>query len=84
MGVLFFGEEGAIAPGAVMETPPLYVAQSEDGLNALSQKFHAHVRRHILKLPENAPPRPGHRQHLGGDLFRSSPRGADRACRCRG
>ncbi|MGI9500623.1 MAG: alpha-galactosidase, partial [Geminicoccaceae bacterium] len=58
MGVLLLGEEGAIAPGEVMETPPLYVAQSDLGLNALSQKFHAHVRRHILKLPGSAAPRP--------------------------
>jgi len=58
MGVLFLGEEGLIAPGDLMETPPLYVAQSEDGLNALSQKFHAHVRRRILKLPDPSIPRP--------------------------
>ncbi|MGI9493694.1 MAG: alpha-galactosidase, partial [Geminicoccaceae bacterium] len=58
MGVLFLGEEGKIAPGEVMETPPLYVAQSENGLNALSQKFHAHVRRRILKLPDPKMPRP--------------------------
>ncbi len=58
MGVLFLGEEGALAPGDVMETPALYVAQSEAGLNALSQKFHAHVRHRILKLPNPSIPRP--------------------------
>ena len=58
MGVLFFGEEGKILPGGVMETPPLYVAQSDHGLNVLSQKFHAYVRRRILKLPVPDMPRP--------------------------
>ena len=58
MGVLFLGDEGAIMPGDIMETPPLYVAQAEDGLNALSHKFHAHVRRRILNLPDPAMPRP--------------------------
>ena len=58
MGVLLLGEEGVMAPGEVMETPPLYVAQSENGLNALSQKFHAHVRRRMLTLPDPSRPRP--------------------------
>ena len=58
MGILLLGDEGTIEPGDVIETPPLYVAQSEYGLNALSQKFHAHVRRHIVKLPDPSVPRP--------------------------
>ena len=58
MGVLFFGEEGTIAPGDVMETPPLYVAQTDNGLNALSQKFHDHIRSRVLKFPKPEIPRP--------------------------
>ncbi|MGI9488364.1 MAG: alpha-galactosidase [Geminicoccaceae bacterium] len=58
MGTILLGEEGAIEPGETMETPPLYVAQSDDGLNALSQKFHNHVRHRILKLPDPEKPRP--------------------------
>jgi len=58
MGVLHLGEEGTIGPGENIETPPLYLAQTEQGLNALSQKFHAHVRSHVLKLPEPDTPRP--------------------------
>jgi alpha-galactosidase len=58
MGALFFGEEGRIEPGETMATPPLYVAWSEHGLNALSQKFHAHVRKRLLRLPDPRIPRP--------------------------
>ncbi len=58
MGVLLFGDEGLIEPGGTMETPALYVAQSDNGLNVLSQKFHAHVRQRILKLPDPRAPRP--------------------------
>ncbi len=58
MGVLLFGDEGTVEPGETMETPPLYAAHSDDGLNALSQKFHAQMRRRILKLPDPEKPRP--------------------------
>ena len=58
MGVLLFSGEGRLAPGAGMETPPLYVARSSRGLNTLSRKLHAHVRAHILKMPDPAAPRP--------------------------
>lgn len=52
MGTLFFGEEASIAPGKTIETPPLYIAQSMNGLNALSQKFHDHVRKRLFRLPD--------------------------------
>ncbi|MEL6963581.1 MAG: alpha-galactosidase, partial [Pseudomonadota bacterium] len=58
MGALFIGEEAVIAPGEAIETPPLYIAQSMGGLNALSQKFHDHVRKRILQLPDPHAPRP--------------------------
>ncbi|MGI9436230.1 MAG: alpha-galactosidase [Geminicoccaceae bacterium] len=57
-GVLFLGQEGAIEPGGMLSTPPLYVARSDRGLNAHSQKFHEHVRRRILRFPEPEKPRP--------------------------
>ncbi|MEL6967182.1 MAG: alpha-galactosidase [Pseudomonadota bacterium] len=58
MGVLHFSREGSLPPGKQLVTPDLYVAQSNLGLNALSQKFHRHVRSAILKLPDPEKPRP--------------------------
>ena len=58
MGVLLLGDEGMLASGECMETPPLYVAQSQHGLNALSRKFHSQVRRRILRLPDPGLQRP--------------------------
>jgi len=58
MGVLLLDREGVIEPGGVMETPTLYVAQSDDGLNAMSHKLHAHVRNHVLRFPDPSHPRP--------------------------
>jgi alpha-galactosidase len=58
MGALLLGDEGTIQPGEAIETPPLYVACSEDGLNALSQKFHRHVRKRLLTFPDPSVPRP--------------------------
>ncbi len=58
IGALLIGDEGTIQQGETIETPPLYVARSEDGLNALSQKFHAHVRTCLLAFPDPKMPRP--------------------------
>ncbi|MEZ5934748.1 MAG: alpha-galactosidase [Alphaproteobacteria bacterium] len=58
MGCLLLSQEGLLEPGEVMETPPLYVARSDCGLNALSQKFHDHVRRRLLQFPAANRPRP--------------------------
>lgn len=58
MGVLFLGGEGQLKPGAQFETPPLYVAFADNGLNALSQKFHDHVRKRIVSFPTPDKPRP--------------------------
>ena len=58
MGVLLLDREGVIEPGGVMETPALYIAQSDHGLNAMSHKLHAHVRRHVLRFPDPALARP--------------------------
>ena len=58
MGVLHFAREGMLKPGASLETPELHAAHSADGLNALSQRFHTHVRENILALPDPQKPRP--------------------------
>ncbi len=58
MGALLFSGEGAIEAKGAMETPRLYIAHSANGLNALSQKFHHHVRKEILSFPEVDKPRP--------------------------
>lgn len=51
MGALLFSGEGMIEPKQSMKTPDIFVAHSSNGLNALSQKFHHHVRKNILKFP---------------------------------
>jgi alpha-galactosidase len=58
MGALLFSGEGMIEPKQSMKTPSIYVAHSSNGLNALSQKFHHHVRKNILKFPVPDKPRP--------------------------
>ncbi len=58
MGLLHFSREGALEPGKSIQTPELFVATSDNGLNALSQKLHEYVRRNILKLPDPEKPRP--------------------------
>ncbi|WP_051540680.1 alpha-galactosidase [Ahrensia sp. 13_GOM-1096m] len=58
MGALLFSGEGMIKPKQSMKTPSIYVAHSSNGLNALSQKFHHHVRKNILKFPVPDKPRP--------------------------
>ncbi len=39
-GVLLLPGEGRIGPGHSLETPTLYAAQSPDGFNGLSERFH--------------------------------------------
>lgn len=58
MGTLLFSGEGKLSPGGSMQSPELYVAYSGDGLNAMSQKLHSHVRKHILNFPIPDKPRP--------------------------
>lgn len=58
MGALLFSGEGMIEPKQSMKTPEIFVAHSSNGLNALSQKFHHHVRKSILKFPVADKPRP--------------------------
>lgn len=58
MGSLLLPGEGRLAPGAMMETPPLYAAYCAHGMNRMSQKLHAHIRSHILRFPVPGKPRP--------------------------
>ena len=58
MGVLHFSREGHLPAGKALETPEIFVAQSDEGLNAMSQKFHRYVRRNIVKWPDETKPRP--------------------------
>ncbi len=58
MGVLLFTGEKTLEPGQSVQTPPLYVAYSSRGLNAMSHKLHEHVRREVVEFPDPAKPRP--------------------------
>ena len=59
-GELFLPGEMVLAPGEAYETPALYAARSETGLNGLSDRFHPFVRRRILGGRLEARPRPVH------------------------
>lgn len=41
-------------------SPPLFVTRSADGLNGVSQAFHSHVRRRLVKFADPERPRPVH------------------------
>ena len=58
IGVLHFSREGNLPPGETLESPELFVAQSNHGLNDMSQKFHTYIRSNILKFPDVEKPRP--------------------------
>jgi alpha-galactosidase len=59
-GELFLPGELTLAPGETYETPILYVARSETGLNGLSDRYHPFVRDRILGGRLQAKPRPVH------------------------
>jgi len=48
MGEYFFPGEIIIDPGQTYQSPPLYAAWSEQGLNGVSQSFHHHVMHSVL------------------------------------
>lgn len=58
LGTLLLSGEGELPPGGSTTTPTLYCAYSQDGLNGMSQKFHAHIRQNLLKFPDPELPRP--------------------------
>ncbi len=57
-GELFLPGELTLAPGEAYETPVLYAARSDAGLNGLSDRFHPFVRRCILGGRLAGKPRP--------------------------
>ena len=58
LGVLHFSREGRLLAGESLETPEIFIAQSDHGLNDMSQKFHGYIRNNILKFPDPQKPRP--------------------------
>ncbi len=51
MGVLFAGGEAVLGRGESLQSPTVYVAWSDRGLSAMSQKFHHHARQHLIRFP---------------------------------
>jgi len=58
MGEHLLSGECVLESGASYSTATLYVAHSSGGLNAMSQKFHHHVRERLLRFPEPGQVRP--------------------------
>lgn len=57
-GLLLHPGERILLPGEALEAPTVYATLSETGLNGLSQRFHRHVRRHVLPFSAATTPRP--------------------------
>ena len=57
-GLLLHAGEEILAPGATLDAPRVYATLSETGLAGLSQRFHRHIRRHVLPFSAAASPRP--------------------------
>lgn len=60
LGALFGAGEIRLAPGARLTAPTIHAAYSSEGLSDLSQRFHAHVRQHVLRPQLREKPRPVH------------------------
>lgn len=54
-GELLLPGEVSLKPKATYTTPWLYCCHSSQGLNGISDAFHAYVRKNILQFPENRP-----------------------------
>ena len=59
-GVLLSPGEAILEPGETFDTPWLYAARSDAGLNGLSSRLHAFVREQILRPDLKSRPRPVH------------------------
>ncbi len=57
-GLLLHPGEQILLPGEALDAPTIYATLSETGLNGLSQRFHRHVRRHVLPFSAASTPRP--------------------------
>ncbi len=60
MGELLFPGEIILAPGESYDSPTLFAAYSDAGLNALSQQFHRYVRHNLRSEYSSSRPRPVH------------------------
>ncbi len=60
LGALLLPGEVRLEPGEVYRSPDIVAAYSAQGLSALSQYFHHHVRTHVLRAATRAKPRPVH------------------------
>ncbi len=72
-GELLMPGEVELAPGASYSTPTLYSTYSNKGLNGISQNFHRHVRREIVRFPEPGKVRPVHLNTWEGIYFDHDP-----------
>ena len=60
LGALLFPGEICLSAGECYESPNIVAAYSAAGLSTLSQKFHKHVRKHLLRPSTRARARPVH------------------------
>ena len=72
-GELLMPGEVELAPGDSYSTPTLYSTYSNKGLNGISQNFHRHVRREIIRFPEPEKVRPVHLNTWEGIYFDHDP-----------
>ena len=72
-GELLMPGEVELAPGDSYSTPTLYSTYSNKGLNGISQNFHRHVRREIVRFPEPEKVRPVHLNTWEGIYFDHDP-----------
>jgi len=62
------GASGKLAPeDAPFKTPTLHVTRSGEGMNGVSQSFHAYVREHLMAYADPNRPRPVHYNCWEGD-----------------
>lgn len=73
MGELFYPGEMELGQGEEYETPPVYAAWSNDGLNALSQRFHRHLVRRVMDGRARRKARPVHFNTWEAIYFDHSP-----------
>ncbi|MGL4826529.1 MAG: alpha-galactosidase [Vibrionaceae bacterium] len=70
---LYLPGEIALGHNESISTPWLYASFSEDGLNSMSQQFHAHVRKQILPASVTQKTRPVHLNTWEGIYFDHDP-----------
>ncbi len=71
--VIYLPGEIELSQGESLTTPWLYASYSEDGLNTMSQQFHAHVRSEIIAPEYSVKTRPVHLNTWEGIYFDHDP-----------